>query len=334
MSRFAWGNFLVDQANASEPSSPENNATSPDYTTIPPPTPDSGLRTIFFGPRGLRSGWRLLLYAVMVAALGMGLSAFAHLVLPRHLGTLRSMVVGEMIGLAAVMIPALVMARIEKRSFGDYGLPRESAFGSLFWIGAAWGIAGLTVLMLALRGSEVFYFGAIVIHGWPLFKFAAFWAVLFLVVGFFEEFMSRGYTQFTLTQGIGFWPAAAVLSVAFGAIHLGNQGEDRIGALAAAAIGLFFCLTLRRTGDLWFAVGFHASWDWGETYLYSVPNSGVVAPGHLLSSSFHGSKWLTGGSVGPEGSVLVFVVIALLWIVFHRTYPEVKYPEDKQQLTA
>ena len=172
--------------------------------------------------------------------------------------------------------------------------------------------------MLALRGSNVFYFGGIVIHGWPLFKFAAFWAVLFLVVGFFGgKFMSRGYTQFTLTQGIGFWPAAAVMSVAFGAIHLGNQGEDRIGALAAAAIGLFFCLTLRRTGDLWFAVGFHAAWDWGETYLYSVPNSGVVAPGHLLSSSFHGSKWLTGGSVGPEGSLLVFVVIALLWIAFH-----------------
>jgi hypothetical protein len=48
-------------------------------------------------------------------------------------------------------------------------------------------------------------------------------------------------------------------------------------------------------------------------------------PGHLLNSSFHGPAWLTGGSVGPEGSVLVFVVIVAMWVLFDRIYPEVKY---------
>ena len=95
----------------------------------------------------------------------------------------------------------------------------------------------------------------------------------------------RGYAQFTLARGIGFWPAALVLSCGFGLIHLRNDGEQWRGLLAAAFIGFFFCLTLRRTGNLWFAVGFHAAWDWGETFFYSVPDSGMVAPGHLLSSS-------------------------------------------------
>ncbi len=90
-------------------------------------------------------------------------------------------------------------------------------------------------------------------------------------------------------------------------------------------IGLFFCLTLRRTGNLWFAVGFHAAWDWGESFLYSVPDSGEKAPGHLLSSSFHGSPWLTGGSVGPEGSVFLFLVIALVWVAFDKVYRQAKY---------
>jgi hypothetical protein len=76
-------------------------------------------------------------------------------------------------------------------------------------------------------------------------------------------------------------------------------------------------------------VGFHASWDWGESYLYSVPDSGERSPGHLLSSSFHGSRWITGGSVGPEGSVWVFVIVALLWMAFARFYPEVKYPVER-----
>jgi hypothetical protein len=143
---------------------------------------------------------------------------------------------------------------------------------------------------------------------------------MFAFVGLFEEFLLRGYTQFTLARGMGFWPAAIALSCAFGLIHLRNGGEQWPGLLAAAFIGLFFCLTLRRTGTLWFAVGFHAGWDWGESFLYSVPDSGMLSPGHLLSSSLRGPAWLSGGSVGPEGSILCFGVIAATWILFDRTH--------------
>jgi hypothetical protein len=74
---------------------------------------------------------------------------------------------------------------------------------------------------------------------------------------------------------------------------------------------------------LWFAVGFHAAWDWGETFFYSVPDSGTIFPGHLLKSSFHGPPWLTGGMVGPEGSLLCFVVMAVVWVGFASVYREV-----------
>jgi membrane protease YdiL (CAAX protease family) len=292
------------------------------------PTKNSAvIHSIFIGPDGLRAGWRFLIYLAMVAALLFLLLPPMRLLEPR-LGPLWQMVAVESVLFVGATIPALIMARIEKRRFGAYGLPREGAFGKLFWIGALWGIVALTGLMACLRSAHVFYFGGLALHGTKILKFAAFWAVFFLLVGLFEEALLRGYTQFTLTQGIGFWPAAILLSAAFGAIHLENQGEAWIGAVAAATIGLFFCLTLRRTGNLWFAVGFHASWDWGETYLYSVPNSGTVMPGHLLSSSFHGSPWLSGGSVGPEGSVLVFLVIAVMWALFNRLYPKANYPVE------
>ena len=142
----------------------------------------------------------------------------------------------------------------------------------------------------------------------------------FVLVGLFEDFLLRGYSLFTLARGIGFWPAAVALSCVFGLLHLPNRGEHWSGVLLAAFIGLFFCVTLRRTGTLWFAVGFHTAWDWGESFIYSVPDSGWVAPGHLLSSSRHGPDWVTGGSVGPEGSVFCVVVMALVWIIFHRVY--------------
>jgi membrane protease YdiL (CAAX protease family) len=230
---------------------------------------------------------------------------------------------GRLVFVAAV--PTLLMARIEGRQFGSYGLPRQGGFGKLFWGGAAWGIGALTVLMLCMHWAGVFDFGTVVLHGGRLVKFAAFWGCVFLLVGLQEELLFRGYPQSVLTEGVGFWPAAVLGSLAFGGIHFWNPGENWIGLSGAALIGLFFCLTLRRTGNLWFAVGFHASWDWGESFLYSVPDSGEKAPGHLLSSSFHGSPWLTGGSVGPEGSVFLFLVIALVWVAFDRMYRQEKY---------
>ncbi len=124
------------------------------------------------------------------------------------------------------------------------------------------------------------------------------------------------------------------MSISFGYIHGANPGEARIGLVAVVAIGFFFCLTLRRTGNLWWAVGFHMAWDWGESYLYSVPDSGTLLPRHLLNSSFHGPDWLTGGSVGPEGSYLVFVVIGALWVLFDRAYPEVKYGASRATLSS
>jgi membrane protease YdiL (CAAX protease family) len=241
----------------------------------------------------------------------------------RDLGAsgLWSMMPEECGNLLAALVPAWILVRVEGRPWKAYGLPGKQALGRMFWTGALWGIAAISLLMFALYGLHTFAFGHVLLHGARLARFAIFWALVFLLVGLFEEFLLRGYSQFTLSRGIGFWPAALVLSCAFGLIHLRNGGENWRGLLAAAVIGLFFCLTLRRTGSLWFAVGFHAAWDWGETFFYSVPDSGMVAPGHLLSSSLRGSEWLSGGSVGPEGSVLCFVVIASVWITFDRIYP-------------
>jgi uncharacterized protein len=286
------------------------------------PQQEPWLRRVFVGPGGLRPGWGVALYIGMFFAILAVGNWWADTL---HNPGLWGQMFEEFGIVAAAMIPALVMIRIEKRPWGAYGLPLQMAFSKLFWVGAIWGFLGITVLLGILRGLHAFDFGHVVLPAIGIIKFAAFWGVMFLGVGFFEEFLLRGYTQFTLARGMGFWPAAALLSFIFGALHLNNPGEAWVGALAAGLIGFFFCLTLRRTGSLWFAVGFHAAFDWGESFFYSVPDSGQVSPGHLLSSSFHGSRWITGGSVGPEGSLLCFLVIAVLWVGFDRMYPEAKH---------
>jgi membrane protease YdiL (CAAX protease family) len=286
------------------------------------------LREVFPGPKGLQLVTRWVIYLAMAWAV-FQVEGWLVVSLQSNVGVLwwRMMIEASM--MLAAILPGFVMARIEGRPFGDFGLPLRRAFGRNFWAGTLWGIASLTVLMLALRWTGAFEFGGLELHGARLWKFAAFYALLFLFAAFFEDFLMRGYSQWVLSQGINFWPAAAFLSAAFGYIHGRNPGETTTGLVAAAMIGFFFCLTLRRTGDLWWAIGFHMAWDWGESYLYSVPDSGALLPGHLLNSNLHGPDWLAGGSVGPEGSCFVFVVIGALWILFDRAYPQVKYGANR-----
>jgi membrane protease YdiL (CAAX protease family) len=307
-----------------------NGQNDPDSSSTPPApsfaaaNAPSYARILFFGSDGLRPGWGLAIYAISFYFLQLGLAWSVEL----GRSGLRSTLLEELASFLAAVVPAIVLSRIEHRRWSVYGLPAKQALGARFWSGTVWGFGGISLLMVSLYGLHSFSFGHLAVHGLRLVRFAAFWAGFFLLVGLFEEFLLRGYTQFTLARGIGFWPAAIALSAAFGAIHLRNGGEQWPGLLAAACIGLFFCLTLRRTGSLWFAVGFHAAWDWGESFFYSVPDSGMLSPGHLLSSSLRGPDWLSGGTVGPEGSVLCFVVIALAWVLFAKTHPGLHFAAE------
>ena len=290
----------------------------------PPPSLAERIHTVFVGPEGLRAGWRLLVYVFLVAVLFL----ISQVILSslRGVGLLRLMFVDKLLFVFEVTLPAVFLARMERRSFGAYGLSPRGFLHKNFWAGALWGIGAVSLLILVLNLAGAYSLGGIVLRSQRLAMFALFWGAFFLLVALSEEFLLRGYSLFTLTEAMGFWPAAILLSAMFGAIHTGNHGESGMGIVGAAIIGFFFCLTVRRTGSLWFAVGFHAAWDWGESYVYSVPDSGSLAPGHLLRSSLHGSRWLTGGTVGPEGSVLLFVVMAVVWIAFDRTHRQAKFP--------
>jgi len=294
-----------------------------------PPKPGSPLKFVFFNERELRAGWRLLIYLGLAFVTGWALGWIARLISPEipRVITPLIVIVQDTLLIAVFVIPAAIMARMERRSLADYGLPLRQAFGRNLGLGAAWGIGALTVLLIVLRLNRSFLFGNIGLGWRDALWYGALWAVAMYLVGVAEEFMLRGYSQFTLTTGIGFWPAAGLLSLAFAALHLTNPGETVVGISSVVAIGLFFAFTLYRTGTLWFAIGMHAAWNWGQTFLYGVPNSGMVARGHLLNPVIQGPRWYSGGTAGPEGSVLVFPLIALMFVIFHRTFPkEVRYP--------
>lgn len=327
--------------------------------TPQPPT----LRRFLFGDDGLRAGWSLLLYLILMALLivaGNKLIAHFHLLPPPpakgavqvpHDMTPRSTIIPEAVGFLSLLLAALIMALIERRPFSRYGfiatrMPQD------FLAGLFWGVTTLSLLIGALFLTHSLAFEGIALHGQVAAIYATKWALVFLLVGLLEEFFTRGYLQYTVARGvagltralsptnqhthvISFWVAAFIFSVCFFmAGHLGNKGETAAGIFAVGLAGAVFAFSLWRTGSLWWAVGIHASWDWAQSFLYGVADSGTHAQNHLLNTHPIGNPLLSGGTVGPEGSLLVIPTLLLTAVIIHFTLPRRNYPLTPDQTSV
>jgi len=286
----------------------------------------------FYNELGIRSGWRLLLYfSLGLLIYGIELVPASFFYLGRNPLGVWTIILGESMTFAAAFGAALLMSRLEDRHAGVYGLPPASAFGKRFCQGIFFGLCEISLIVGLMWLLGAYSFGTLSFHGWKIAEWGFLWLLAAVLIALPEEFLFRGYTQYTLADGIGFWPAAIVLSLVFAAVHEPNTGENWVGVLNIFFTGLLWAFTLKRTGSLWLAVGWHAAFDFGESFLYSVPNSGGVFEGHLSNASFaHGRTWLTGGSVGPEGSVFAFATLGVGAIVIHFLFPAA----DKKQTTT
>jgi len=298
-------------------------------------TPGFGISRIFLTGRGLRAGWRLLIFAVILLLcqtlfevallrfrpdLAAGVFAVA-----KGAFSASALFTVELGNILSVLVALAVMAKIEARPVAAYGLPLEKAFGTRFWEGVLWGTAMVLLLYGLLDAEGAFSLQALAVRGWRAVADGLFWALGTLLVAFYEELVFRGYAQFTLAAAIGFWPAATVLSLAFGLVHRFDAFYSWPGVVSAALYGTVFCLALRRTGSLWLGIGFHAAVDFSETFLLSPPTGRTTTAGHLLNCDLHGPAWLTGGGVGPEAGLnglVLFVVVLGLFHLVHRSRRE------------
>ena len=270
---------------------------------------------ILWGPHGIRAGWAVLIFAAIIAGLAVIVRLVAmHFLHPPHKVAiltpgLAATNEGIMLGMLAIAVFA--MSRIECKPFLYYGYQGRARAGR-FLFGLLWGFVAITALVLTLWKLGLASLSGPTLNEGSALRYAVEWGGMFVMVGFFEESFLRGYLQYTVGRGLGFWWAALMLSFLFGFGHHSNPGESPIGLVSAGAIGLVFCVSLWYTGSLWWAVGFHAAWDWGETYFYGTADSGLQAKGHLLNEHAVGSILWSGGATGPEGSILILPLIAII----------------------
>ena len=173
------------------------------------------------------------------------------------------------------------------------------------------------------------------------------WLISFIVVAFMEELVFRGYILHNLAGRFGLGVGISVQALLFGLIHAVNvfgpindavasnqlQGwqalwdNDQVRGyisdyLQAAPnlvlIAIFFSLCYLKTGSLWFPIGFHAAWNFFLGCIFSFPVSGLDIP-KLLDIQVSTSSLLTGGSFGPEGSLLLTpIIVAMIYVMLRQ----------------
>jgi len=285
------------------------------------------LRWVFKGPDGIRAGWSIAIFlAITIAVMApieFGLryvvQTWFHIAVP-PVGEISPifLLTYEIVTLVPILAATAIMARIEGRSVWDYGLTSPCR-NFHFWAGWAGGFLCLSVLVGMLISAGYLVIDGVALHGVNAILYAFSFFIGFLLTGISEETTNRGYFQYALARGIGFWPGAVVSSAAFAFMHTNNHGETALGIAQVFCGGMIFCALLRVSGSLWMSIGFHAAWDWGQSYFYGTPDSAMLFKGHLMNSHALGTGWLSGGSAGPEGSalatpVLILGVLAIVWL--------------------
>jgi CAAX protease family protein len=300
----------------------ENQSLTPDSSDPSTPAGSSYFRgnLLFFNERGLRAGWRFILFLILVRVV---LAPLVFALAKPFLRSAESRLgdISDVLLLICILLGTLITSKLERRSLLSYGL-KDSAALQRFLSGTVIGFLSLTLMLLAMRATHHLFFESRDMGGSQLLVAALLNLVGFVIVALFEENAFRGYLLHTLAEGLGFWPAAVLMSLLFAAVHVQNPGESKAGIVAVFAFGMMLAFSLWRTGSLLWAIGFHFMWDYSESFLYGVPDSGLVQPEHLLSTRLSGPAWITGGSVGPEGSWFIFLILAIVALAIHLAYPK------------
>ena len=287
---------------------------------------------ILGGDRKLQPIWRAIIFFLA--------AGFAFLPLIGYLSTLLfplppggklvlspdQIALAEAVNFLAALVATSLFAWYEHRRIDSYGLPLGRAFASPTWEGVAVGI-----VQTSIAAGAMLALGAMQVHGLALTSTALAaaalaWLGACICIGLAEEFLIRGYFLQTLWKAIGFWPAAAVISAIFAAVHYFlKPGENAADVLALVSFSLLCCYSVLRTGNLWFAVGLHVAYDFMQIFVIGTPNGGQFARGRMLDATFNGPAWLTGGSLGTEASWLAvpldLLAFAYVWWRFRDNRP-------------
>ncbi|PHS27999.1 MAG: CPBP family intramembrane metalloprotease domain-containing protein [Robiginitomaculum sp.] len=262
--------------------------------------------------------------AVLVMVLGQSLSAAAGM----RLGSVDIAAMNEpknllyflIAGFGGAAILMMLWVRfVENRPLASMGFRKDQALGR-FFRGLILGLTFCAIVVVVIFALGGYTIAAMA----PAFNAPGALAIIalllvgFIVQGSTEEIMMRGWVLSAMAARFGLVIAILVNSLIFAALHLGNEGIGNVNWIAMANIvlvGIFLSLYAVREGSLLGVCGWHGAWNWLLGLGFGLDVSGITIDVPALIVDFDNKEdmanWLTGGTFGPEGSLIVSIILGL-----------------------
>ena len=307
------------------------------------------MRNAFYNrnEKRIRSGWRILLFLILfwcLAALALVIKPLFGTMTKREFMENYSLVIISILSIAATIAVWLSRKYLDKKSVSSLGLQlskstwKDLVFGfclsaamaGLFLV-AAWSfdlveITGVNWDIAAAKRTGVSGYQSLM-QSFTLVTLAIL-LLEHILVGFWEELVFRGYLFQNMTDGMGQLPAILLSCGIYGAVHFMNPNASLLTSSVIVLFGFLRIYGYLTTGMLWLSMGMHIGWNF-----FQGPVFGFAASGHQKASwlelKVHDPNWLSGGSFGPEGSLLIIPIVVLaLWTMrawsLQRRFPNAK----------
>lgn len=277
----------------------------------------------------LRAGWRLLAHSILMLFLLMlfGSITFIGLALlglqPENIFAGVSPLVDILISLPTITATTFVARRIlDRRSFQSLGFETDSQTLKDLVLGFAIPgllMGGIFLFELVMGWLEIneFVWAKLSLGEW--LPNLGLWFVVYIVVGFQEELLSRGYHLQNLVEGLNLPLGILLSSSTFALLHLANPSFSLLSFLGLLASGLFLAYAWVRTRQLWLSIGLHIGWNFFEGNVFGFPVSGTDTF-RLIKIETTGPVLITGGDFGPEaGLILLPALVVGTFLIYQIT---------------
>ena len=294
------------------------------------PTRRSLLHRLFLTPGEprLRAGWRLALHLALLVVCLVVFQYPALLILSRlrRIVSPVPLVASTVISGLAITASVFIARRaFDRRSFGSLGLGwnPQAAADLLYGVMVAGLMMGLIFLVEWAAGWLRVDGFAWQSESWPrVLVECALIAFVFILVGWHEELLSRGYWLQNLGVGLNLGWGVSLSSALFALAHAANPNVSWEALLGLFAAGLFLAYGYLRTQQLWLPIGLHIGWNFFEGTIFGFPVSGSLFY-RLIRHSVSGPELITGGDFGPEAGLIVLPMMVLgagliYWFTRHR----------------
>ncbi len=270
-------------------------------------------RRIFLSPDEprLRAGWRLLIQTVLLFII-----LIIGEMIPALFGVSRETLnseLGSTIILFIAFTGSIYISRrwLDKRSFGSLGLKLDKHVSLDVLAGI-----GITFVQFVFIYFVMLGFGWLTFEGFAwevdpasmIISNVLLFFVVYVLVGWQEELLSRGYHLQTIASGINVFWGVVLSSSMFGLLHLGNPNVSWANTLSITAgiffAGVYLAYACLRTKQLWLPIGLHIGWNFFQGVVFGFPVSGMDAYA-LTRIKVGGPALWTGGAFGPESGLIV-----------------------------